>query len=521
MRLKLILLICLFLVAPISSFAEQTFELNAQINLFDPSVVGEEIDVSTDAIYVANRVFLEKYNFGGTRISRNKTGLSFLKMAVSPDGKYISGISNKYELIGDTYEIIQQNLLLMDEHGDILWTKDMGIRTDYGFVDISNDGNVIFSISKKGETKDYVRTVFHTEVHVYNKKGNEIFTQEFSGFTYVSISNINFAITDLSKKKFYLYDLNAQISFTKENIENGLVTSNGKTVIISRGVIEKYDNNGNLLKITNDSYSNSGLRASYDGDIIVLFPDYINDFEDGGDDWSHMDTTLGKTLIIDNNLNVNINDIPLMDGPARDISLSPSGEYILARPSYESKFLFVYTNIIRGISPRDNEVIDTNIPTFRWESTSALEYIIKIDGEEYKTNNPEFTPQSKLSPGKHTWSVQRIGIDGIDTSWSNDASFIISSNETVVTEKSFVENPLTLYGGGVSLVILAIIGMFFVRPYYKRAKVRRNMMQKSTDWCPNCHKFTGGTKICPHCGGNTMVEVDVKKMSEKTKSKKK
>lgn len=521
MKLKLALLLCLFLVAPIGSFAEQNFESVAQIDLFKPSVTGEEIDVSTDAIYVANRMFLEKYDFDGVRISRNKTGASFLEMSVSPNGNYISGISNQYELIGDTYEITQQNLLLMDEHGDILWTKDMGIRADYGFVDISNNGNVIFSISKKGETQNYVRTVLPTEVHVYNKEGNDIFTQEFSGFTYVSISDINFAIVDLSKKKFCLYDLNAQMSFTKENIENGLVTSNGKTVIISRGVIEKYDNNGNLLKITNESYSNSGLRASYDGDLIVLFPDYINDFEDGGDDWSYMDPTLGKTLIIDDNLNVNIEDIPLTLWSDRDISLSPSGEYILARPSLDSEYLFVYTNIIQGISPRDNEIIDTNIPTFRWESTNALEYIIKIDGEEYKTNNLEFTPQSKLSPGKHTWSVQRIGIDGIDTPWSNDASFIISTNETVVTEKSFVENPLTLYGGGVSLVILAIIGMFFVRPYYKRAKVRRNMMQKSTDWCPNCHKFTGGTKICPHCGGNTMVEIDIKKMSEKIKSKKK
>ena len=431
-------------------------------------------------------------------LSSNRTGALLNRLSVSPNGEYISciqfsNIDNVHSLQIDMY----------DKNNNRIWKnwKDMGIRaSSYGLIDVSNNGNIILSISKEGETKEYVGGAsIPTEVYILDRSGNKKWSQQFDGLTDVSISEFNFGILDIYNNKFYLHDINGQLIFKIDNVKKGAVSSDGKIAVILRdNNIEKYDNKGNILKRADQPFQNYEMEINYDGNTIVLFNDEL--------------------LILDNNLNATVISTPIKNQRGL-ISISPSGDYILVRRNREDLNLLIYANIIQKIYPLINENVNTNMPTFLWKSNNGLEYIIKIDNEEYKTQSLEFKAPIKLSSGIHSWSLKRIGLDGRESAWTSESNFIISTNETVLFERIFTENPFTIYIGAISLIMVIAIGIFFIRPYYKRTKLKRGMVKTATDWCPHCKKFTGGVRVCPHCGKDiTAARMILRKNDEKYKN---
>lgn len=489
----LFLLICFSSIDP--SIGKE-FELVSQ---FRPPELDDIFDVSDDGIYIPDGIILNKYDFNGKLISRNITDAYFSEISVSQNGEYICGIETSYSN-DNTYDV---KLFLLDKANNILWTKDvytLGAQGAYFEIDVSNHGNIIY------HHVDKVDGPFFSEigVFVYDKEGNKIWSYKYEKgnklligeMTITSLSDINFAILNQSNKEFNVYDFEGELVFTENNVISGDISPNGKYIIISNPYTKKYDSKGNLLKSNNELITTGDVSIGDDGYIIERCNDEIYILNDN----------LDKKMLFKSD----------------DVLVSPSGDYIIAKPEYDGNNLLIYSVIrIPKEYPSTGEIVNTNLPTFQWKGTSGSEYIIKIDGKEYTTRVSEFTPSTKLSPGKHTWSVKQIGIDGKESSWSSESSFVISTNETMVTETTFVDNPITFYTGVISIIMLAMVGMFFVRPYYKRAKLKRGMAKTATDWCPNCHKFTGGANICPHCGKDTLIEIDAKKISEKIKSKKK
>lgn len=90
--------------------------------------------------------------------------------------------------------------------------------------------------------------------------------------------------------------------------------------------------------------------------------------------------------------------------------------------------------------------------------------------------------------------------------------------EYVIEKEIEKENPMNKNFIILGASAFLIISIFVIFPYYKRTKAKREMAKTPSDWCPHCHKFTGGVYICPHCGQNTFIEI---KYTASQKEKKK
>lgn len=155
---------------------------------------------------------------------------------------------------------------------------------------------------------------------------------------------------------------------------------------------------------------------------------------------------------------------------------------------------------------------------FDWDDVKgANKYWIKIDNETFETATSDFILTKNLTLGKHEWRVKAILADA-DSFWTQPVGFSIVSSEEKQIKKTVEEKSINIrvVAGGVVLFII-LIGIV-ARPFYKRWMIKKKLEKTATDWCPHCHKFTGGIATCPHCGGNTMVDSEYpKRKLEKSK----
>lgn len=170
----------------------------------------------------------------------------------------------------------------------------------------------------------------------------------------------------------------------------------------------------------------------------------------------------------------------------------------------------VYSVIAPIVEYPKEGTIEETTPTFKWSKlVGANKYIIKIDGIESEVFGNSYSVDKPLNAGNHSLNVKAVYSDGKQSRWGKEIVFTIlpKNVETVIDTK------IVFAGVILSVVLVAI----FSRPYYKRAKLKREMAQTPTDWCPHCKKFTGGAKVCPHCGKETLVSVtyDISKKAKK------
>ena len=154
--------------------------------------------------------------------------------------------------------------------------------------------------------------------------------------------------------------------------------------------------------------------------------------------------------------------------------------------------------------PEESEIIKEENITFKWKyQDNAVKYSIDISGEIYESFNEELIiSRNSFSPGMYEWSVKAIRPDGSESSQSLPRTFSISAinTENIIKKElktiSQLNQKITFT---VSILIFGVITIF-VRPYYKRFRIKRKMVKTPTDWCPYCQKFTNGKEVCPHCG---------------------
>ncbi len=159
----------------------------------------------------------------------------------------------------------------------------------------------------------------------------------------------------------------------------------------------------------------------------------------------------------------------------------------------------VYSAIVPIIEYPKEGTIEETTPTLRWSNfEGAIKYIIRIDGIEREIVGNSYTIDKPLNAGKHSLNVKAIYSDSKESRWGKEIVFTILPKNV----ENIIDTRIVFAGIMLSL----ILGAIFIRPYYKRAKLKREMAMTPTDWCPNCHKFTGGVTTCPHCGQKTLVE---------------
>ncbi len=189
--------------------------------------------------------------------------------------------------------------------------------------------------------------------------------------------------------------------------------------------------------------------------------------------------------------------------------------------SYPRKF-FYYRNPVPYLTyPNDNMIFKSDNLSFNWEyNGNAKKYEINISGKTYESFNNEFSISAdSFQHGTYQWSVKAIKIDDSESEWSLPSIFSINAPEEKIVKKD-VEVLTPLNPGTVITIGILIIGVFtiFIRPFYKRARLQKEMVKTPTDWCPCCKKFTGGAAICPHCNcpTNTQKKYEIaKKVTKK------
>lgn len=197
-----------------------------------------------------------------------------------------------------------------------------------------------------------------------------------------------------------------------------------------------------------------------------------------------------------------------LEKPANSIASSADGKYVAVKSGDNELYIFTNSNVVTLLSPAPDAILDNTRPSFKWTKSNASKYILKIDNETFTTIDSEFTLDESLNTGRHQWSVKVVDSSGNEGDWLLPMTFsIVSSEEMNVTKKIVEEKPFDpriTAGGAILFLFLAGI---IARPFYKRWVLKKKMAQTPTDWCPHCHKFSGGAKVCPHCGKETLASV--------------
>lgn len=166
---------------------------------------------------------------------------------------------------------------------------------------------------------------------------------------------------------------------------------------------------------------------------------------------------------------------------------------------------------IRKISIADNGVIAAYFSDDNNKIKSSV-FLIDIDGQLLwkKEFDSQITAMSMSAYGSHIV----IGTKNGDLYYfvGKDVGNPIEVEQEVQKEDPM--NPILIVAG---FLAFGIISVFVALPYYKRSKLKKEMEKTPTDWCPECHKFTGGAPICPHCHHKTLIETkyDTSKKAKK------
>lgn len=292
--------------------------------------------------------------------------------------------------------------------------------------------------------------------------------------------------------------------FTKKMSDNKIILSVYNTIeiydldfnLISKKAV--YENNGNYYYRNTLIDSNIGLNSlgfsslsnisaiSIDNDILFLNDDEI----------------ISKIGI---------------NAPLSSISISPNGKYVIGVDQKWESFselpvwhLFTNDDLVTPIFPKDGISVDTNNLSFEWDDRGALRYQIRIDNETYETNEAYFQPSDSIDLGSHEWAVKPI-FENKEGHWSTPIKFyLVENDENVILQIEEVQKSTNINIIAIGAILLAILGTILMKPISKRYLLKKKLLKTHTDWCPNCHKFTGGVKICPHCGTKVAEELDLK-----------
>lgn len=462
------------LIIPISSAQYEYYNLWNYKN----SYIG---DISSNSILVADDDKIMLFDLTGKRIMDKQLG-EIQKISISSNGNYIVA----------HYEKENFKLQVLNNKAESVWERNSFVN-DY-IESPDGDSLISIDISSNGEFTAFSEG--NSNIHLFDISGQVVWSYTADDIIRgdISISDDGSMIVAATEKKLYLFNNNGDRLIEKTykgSIQDSKISPNGEyiAVLIDNKIepyysIELLDNKGRLLSRPYGIYWDK-VSVDNNGRIASMAPGY------------------NKIVIIDSKGNIESTIENLIH--SIDVEFSPNGDYLLVGDKRKQSLL-VFAKDQGTLTPDDGEIVEISKPTFKWNGTGALKYIIKIDDKEYTASTNEFTPAEPLSAGNHTWAVKSIDVNGKESTWSRTKNFLITAKEKTVTEKIAVDDPRTNYVWIAAIVIGIIIAGFFTRPYYKRARLKQEMGRTPTDWCTHCKKFTGGLKVCPHCGHKTLIE---------------
>ncbi len=433
------------------------------------------------------------------------------------------------------------------ENAEIIKTEDnktIRASTDKNWLEITLDDEKKKAILKisDGRTIDlYVENIsnrlniYITNNSLYFLKNGKLLWKSSLSFvadsvsvspngSYISVMGLDdkFSSDEAQKSRIYLFDNQGKLvqKFNKDLFgyaksvagENNIVVGSTGVMLLDYNMNKKWDKTFlremNAIKLV-DYYLAAGntkeklpvddIDSSSNNDLIVTIT---------GDKYINFVNKLGDLI-----------QTHELEKPANSIVSSADGNYVAVKSGDNELYIFTNYNVVALLSPSSDAILNNTKPNFKWTKSNASKYILKIDNETFTTTNSEFTLDEPLNTGRHQWSVKVVDFSGNEGDWLSPRTFsIVSSEEMNVTKKIVEEKPFDpriTAGGAILFLFLAGI---IARPFYKRWVLKKKMAQTPTDWCPHCHKFTGGAKVCPHCGKETLASIGYD-MSKKVKKK--
>ncbi len=211
-------------------------------------------------------------------------------------------------------------------------------------------------------------------------------------------------------------------------------------------------------------------------------------------------TTKDKILIYDINMKKIAEITQNLSDPV--IFLSAQGDKLLLADKKTGRISFFIPSL-QLLYPEDGSTINANKTVLEWQNIGAEKYILNLNGKAIEVLSNRYEPSEGFALGNYEWSVRGIFSNGIVAS-SEISKFSIVKTEGIVEVVEKKEELRTEYILGAFGVFVLVMGIVLL-PYYKRARLKREMVKTSTDWCPFCHRFTNRVKICPHCGEDTTL----------------
>lgn len=384
----------------------------------------------------------------------------------------------------------------------------------YTIVDASKNGEYIVASSY---TPGYTPEENENELILLHNGSTKKLIGDFNQF-FASLSPNNEYIlvsfirsSDNSFEKLQLYTNRGFLIWEKEirGYRGGKI-SDDKIVLGRFDTIEVHDldfnliskktvfqNNGNYYYrdtlIDNGNFNNFGFSPSSDVSAVSIGNDIL--FLDD-------DKIINKITI---------------DNPLHLIRISPNGKYVIGvDQKVDSGFgmpewyLFTNEDLVTPLFPKDGDSVDINNLSFLWGDEEALRYQIRIDNKTYETNEAYFQPLDSIDLGSHEWTVKPI-FENKEGHWFTPIKFyLVENDENIILQIEEVQKSTNANIIAIGAILLVILGTILMKPISKRYLLKKRLLKTHADWCPNCHKFTGGVKICPHCGTKVAEEAYLK-----------
>lgn len=447
------------------------------------------------------------------------------KTILSQNGKYIG--------------IVGLDIRLFENEGNLIWKKEIDIKSN-PLISVSNNGDV---------TVFYVNKDSNYEIILINKNGEKIFDNTIfeklkpyensmlylnrikisPDGKYISLLLKDDTLTLVDRKGNIVWrkQLNGRINSFEYNSIAFFPSGNVVISVVSKtdvryNFINSFDPKGNEIFSATVPMTVHSMDVSDDGEyVFATGPKNTNVLDKNGKELKIIEKFLGigfisktsifgKILLDDLNSNINGNTYGIytingteilrdnLDDELIDAAYNSNGLYFIS-----DHYLYYY-DYVTIESPKNNERISSKNIRFSWKGDENEKYELHIDNETFQVTGTGYTLENEISLGDHKWKVKHIKENG-EGGLSEERSFVVIAPDIKVVENiagNFQNKILIALG---LLFLLFVVG-YYTLPYYKRAKIKKEMAKTPTDWCPECHKFTGGAAICPHCGQKTFVE---------------
>jgi len=370
---------------------------------------------------------------------------------------------------------------------DIAWEKEFpsGIFS----VDISSDGKVISANSfKKIILNSNGEEIWSEGMKLGNGTKNSDISMSPEGnclsfFTYSEL----FLYPDYLDKPLWLLKENNTYIYSADVSSNcsliSVINYKGKVYLLNKKGEELWNYQFFIGK--NNKYFQGSIVISTDGNYIA-----VNEFNDQQNIYlfNKEGTLLWKKTV---------------GYGFSPISISSNGNYLLAFSNNEIYLI----NTTDGIILNKYNYKNVLSGTLQGSVTDSGSMII------FSKNSNQDKKGSSLyvvnSLGNILWKREfDKEISALSIS-SNGSDIILGDRNGVL---SYLYNEKPVHPMNLTFIIIGfmafgLISLLITLPYYKRAKIKKEMAKTPTDWCPICHKFTGGAAICPHCHHKMLVEV--------------